>query len=157
MPSKVIVRDFGYARILKELNRTDGVFVTVGVHGEAGSRQVQIATFHELGTPGGLIPQRSFIRSTVDGRRKDIAEVQTKSLDKIVDGKATAEDAAGIVGLWVENAIKKKITSGDPAWPPLKDATIARKGSSRPLIDTGQLRASITHVVTKGEKPKGQI
>ena len=50
-------------------------------------------------------------------------------------------------GAFLEGAIKQKITEGDPSWPPLKPETIKRKGSSKPLIDTGKLRASITHKV----------
>ena len=50
-------------------------------------------------------------------------------------------------GAFLEGAIKQKITQGDPSWPPLKPETIKRKGSSKPLIDTGKLRASITHKV----------
>jgi len=50
-------------------------------------------------------------------------------------------------GVFLEGAIKQKITQGDPSWPPLKPETIKRKGSSKPLIDTGKLRASITHKV----------
>jgi len=50
-------------------------------------------------------------------------------------------------GAFLEGAIKQKITEGDPSWPPLKPETIKRKGSSKPLINTGKLRASITHKV----------
>jgi phage gpG-like protein len=48
---------------------------------------------------------------------------------------------------YLEGEIKKTITAGRSEWKPLKPATIRRKGSSKPLIDTGKLRASITHRV----------
>ncbi|RLI74767.1 hypothetical protein DRO97_05075 [Archaeoglobales archaeon] len=48
-------------------------------------------------------------------------------------------------GAFLEGAIKETITKGRPEWSPLKPETIKRKGSSKPLIDTGKLRASITH------------
>ena len=50
-------------------------------------------------------------------------------------------------GAFLEGKIKEKITEGDPSWASLKPETIKRKGSSKPLIDTGKLRASITHKV----------
>lgn len=50
-------------------------------------------------------------------------------------------------GAFLEGAIKETITKGRSEWPPLKPETIKRKGSSKPLIDTGKLRASITHKV----------
>lgn len=50
-------------------------------------------------------------------------------------------------GAFLEGKIKEKITHSDPSWPPLKPETVKRKGSSKPLIDTGRLRNSITHKV----------
>jgi|Deesub1362B_J571_1020462.scaffolds.fasta_scaffold00499_29 phage gpG-like protein len=50
-------------------------------------------------------------------------------------------------GAFLEGAVKEKITQGDPSWPPLRPETVKRKGSSKPLIDTGKLRTSITHKV----------
>lgn len=51
--------------------------------------------------------------------------------------------ALGEVGTGLENAIVQKIQAGIP--PPLQPETIRRKRSSKPLIDTGQMLASITH------------
>jgi hypothetical protein len=44
--------------------------------------------------------------------------------------------------------IKQRIANGIA--PPNSPYTIARKGSSKPLIDTGQLRNSITYQVEIG-------
>ena len=41
------------------------------------------------------------------------------------------------------DAVRRVLTQAGIA-PPLKPATIARKGSSTPLINTGQLRSAIT-------------
>ena len=57
------------------------------------------------------------------------------------------EQILRVAGAFLEGRIKEKITEGDPDWPPLRPETIKRKGSSKPLIDTGKLRASITHKV----------
>ena len=40
-------------------------------------------------------------------------------------------------------------TSGDGTWPPNAPSTIAAKGSSQPLIDTAQLRKSVSSDVVK--------
>lgn len=48
-------------------------------------------------------------------------------------------------GIHLERAILEKIRSHIP--PPLKPETVRRKGSSTPLIDTGQLIGSITHQI----------
>lgn len=45
--------------------------------------------------------------------------------------------------LSARDAIKLVINRGLPDWPPLKLATIRRKGSSKPLIDHGDLMNSV--------------
>ncbi len=62
------------------------------------------------------------------------------------------EKALRLAGAYLEGKIKEKITNTDPDWPPLKPATIKRKGSSKPLIDTGKLRNSIVHNVELEKK-----
>jgi hypothetical protein len=46
-----------------------------------------------------------------------------------------------------QNVCRAWFTDGRNGWAPNKPATIARKGSDRPLIDTGALRASIVGIV----------
>jgi hypothetical protein len=61
-------------------------------------------------------------------------------------GKIDERKAMGLLGAWASGAIKATISqSGDFA--PLAPSTVKAKGSSRPLIDSGQLNQSITWVV----------
>lgn len=62
------------------------------------------------------------------------------------------EKTLRLAGSYLEGKIKEKITNTDPEWPPLKPETIKRKGSSKPLIDTGKLRNSIVHNVELEKK-----
>jgi len=158
--SRVIVKDLGFKKVMAELQKAGGTHITVGVHADAKPRKdggplaVLVAAANEFGTD--TIPERSFMRSTIDSRRQDIALLTTKLLGQVADGKTLVADASGIIGLWVSNAIKKTIT--DLSEPPNAPSTIARKGSSNPLIDTGQMRASITFAVVEGKKPpKGKV
>jgi len=48
-------------------------------------------------------------------------------------------------GIVAADSVKKYIRNQPPQWPPLKAATIKRKGSSKMLIDHGDLINSITH------------
>lgn len=48
-------------------------------------------------------------------------------------------------GAFMEGEIKKTITSGRPDWKKLNPATIKRKKSSKPLMDTGAMRNAVTH------------
>ena len=51
---------------------------------------------------------------------------------------------AGILGA---NAAKRWFTDPQNGWAANAPATAARKGSERPLIDTAQMRRSITYLV----------
>ena len=48
----------------------------------------------------------------------------------------------------LRDMMKKTINQGRPEWKRLQPKTIARKGSSKPLIDTGDLRNSINYSLT---------
>jgi hypothetical protein len=52
------------------------------------------------------------------------------------------------LGQQMVSDVNQTVRSGAGVPPPLKPATIARKGSSRPLVDTGRLLSAITWVVT---------
>jgi hypothetical protein len=115
----------------------------------------QLGAIHEYGSdvePGapGYVPERSFIRSTIANRRADIAKLVASECKAVLAGLRTPEAALEIVGMQVAAWIKLAVTSGDGIPPPLAESTIARKGSSRPLVDHGQLIAhGVSHIVTK--------
>ena len=99
----------------------------------------EIGAFHELGT--ATIPKRSFLFATIAQHDEAIRKrlrAAAKSLFQM-DGKTDA--LASRLGVLVVGLVKKRIASGIA--PALKVATVDRKGSSKPLIDTGLLRSSI--------------
>jgi hypothetical protein len=57
----------------------------------------------------------------------------------------TTAMALGQMGNFLVGAVRKQIRNGH--FVPLKPATIRRKGSSKPLIDTGQMMNGVTYVV----------
>ena len=74
-------------------------------------------------------------------------------LDEILNPSRIAagiQQAAARVGNYGASEVKKGIVSGAPGgqkFAPLSPITIARKGSSKPLIDKGDLVGSITYQV----------
>lgn len=101
----------------------------------------ELAAIHEFGTED--IPERSFLRATFYGTRNAELRALTARLCKLVlEGKMNVKRAIGIIGAWGARAVKAEIVAGID--PPLQEATIERKGSSTPLIDTGQLLGAIT-------------
>lgn len=148
-----------YARVLA----TQNTKVKVGVlaskggsakHADSDMTLVEIAATHEFGSSDGHVPERSFIRSTLNVRIADeLAEKVTAACKLVVTGKLDADKALALLGTYAASEIKNTITMneadayGEYPYPPLADSTIAAKGSSVPLIDTGQLKNSITYEV----------
>ena len=127
--------------------------ITVGVHAaEAGSSHGEgltvgdIAGFHEFGT--ATVPQRSWCRAWFDERQAFIADTLRTQLQAVIAGKRPIEQAAERIALAFEGDVKRRIAQNIP--PPLAPATIARKGSSVALIDTGALKNAVRGQVKVG-------
>lgn len=130
-----------------------GVIASKGGNAPASSGDislVELAAIHEFGAPAAGIPERSFIRSTMTEKKSELVAVQTKLVGKIIAGSLTVDQALNVLGTWAAAEVKKSITSKDIP-PPLKPKTIAAKGSSKPLVDTGKLLNAISYEVSKGE------
>lgn len=139
--SEVIDRDHGWARATRRLVSLEDADVTVGVHADAGADLATIAAVHEFGSADGDIPERSFLRSTADERRRRYAEQLAQAAGRMVDGQPQGT-AIRAVGEAMAEDVRRKIASGiDPANDP---ETAERKGHGRTLIETGELLRSIT-------------
>lgn len=129
----------------------DRGYVDVGVMGdesyEDGVTVVDVARWAEFGLGQ---PQRSWLRATVDMNRAKINDRIRKEMKAVFQGKRSMRQALDRVGLYVVGLIQQRIADGIE--PANAESTVAQKGSSKPLIDTGQLRGSIssrTRVETK--------
>ncbi len=146
---QVQVNSTGGKGISALLKRLDDGFVNVGIlagtgrHEDSALTVATIGFFHEFGTV--TIPERSFIRSTIQGKSKEIKAVSRAQLKKVINGSTTTEKGLGILGAFTAGLIQEKFTSNN--WAPNTARTELRKGSSTPLIDTGQLRQSISYEV----------
>jgi hypothetical protein len=107
---------------------------------------VDLAVTHEFGVPG-RIPQRSFIRRAFDANRDRYIEMMTKLAQAIYDRKTSVRQALGLMGLQAASDIRNIVRQGAGIPPPNSPATIERKGSSRPLIDTAQMIGAVSHAV----------
>lgn len=157
--SRVEDKDLGLNRIIRTLNKDlDGVVVKVGVQakdkavrrGKGGSIRntdqplAVIAAIHEFGL--GDMPQRSFLRSAYDENLPMIDKMIQRVANGAVFGLGT-NAALNQLGNVVQGMVQRKIVDGP--FVPNSPATIKRKKSSRPLIDTGHLRQSIRYVIER--------
>jgi hypothetical protein len=108
-----------------------------------------IAAVHEFGSPEHGIPERSFLRGGIRRGIPKFQRLNILNLRCVLLGSKTIEQAIGQLGAVAAGEVKREFTAG--TFAPNRPATIARKGSSRPLIDSGSLRQSITWVV-EGEQ-----
>ncbi|MFT9498026.1 hypothetical protein [Anaerosolibacter sp.] len=92
------------------------------------------------------IPARPFFRRTFDaGGKEEISAFIDKLFGQLLNRNLTADNMLKRVGLMYEKMSRKKLTEGP--WKPNAPSTVKKKGSSRPLIDTGRLRASIRYII----------
>lgn len=145
--------DRGWREFQRQLREARTIEVVVGVQqGEMNGDGQQIAEYaaaNEFGTEKA--PERSFMRSAFDENVAELTREMEGRYAQMMRGALTTRAALGLVGLKLQDMIKDKISSNIP--PPNADSTIARKGSSRTLIDTGAMKNSIHYIyrpVTRG-------
>lgn len=144
--------DNGWNHVMEELGELGDLTVEAGVlkedagKKEGGASLVDVAAYNEFGT--GRIPPRPFLRTAADENRKKYGKIAASGISSIISGRTDAHAVAEMVGNTMEGDIKMVI--GDRGkLAPNAPATVRRKGSDAPLIDTGRLRQSIHHKVRK--------
>ncbi len=127
--------DLGYNSFFGALRGLRGQAVKVGVgdapHEPSGTPTDEIAAAHEFGVG---VPERSFLRAWVDEKREQIQARMEKDLS---DTLFSRDDWRKPFGQWCVDQIRARIWANIP--PPLQESTAARKGTTVPLIDSGQL------------------
>ena len=133
-----------FQKMLKELAEKE---VRVGFqHGKAteedGSDICDIAAWNELGTVH--IPARPFLRMSVDDNASKIKSFLQEKKKDLVRG-ISAEQVLKEIGIFQKDLIQEKITDG--SFAPNAASTVKKKGSSKPLIDTGRMRQSVNYEI----------
>lgn len=91
------------------------------------------------------IPERSFLRASHDEHSDDVLKSSERALGQVVTGKMSVEQYMEMVGRDYVTMIKDYIV--ELKTPENHPFTVDRKGSSNPLIDTGNLLSSISYRV----------
>lgn len=115
-----------------------------------GSTNVDKAIWNEFGTKGGAsgggwggpIPERPFMRNTVRNNKNKYLRAMKTEAPRILRGEVGTRQVLSKLGVLGQNDIQDEITSLRS--PPNSPVTIALKGSDNPLIDTGEMRQSVT-------------
>lgn len=122
--------------------------------GQSDGRVIMRAIWNEFGTRGGAsgggwggpVPERPFMRNAMRANEGKYRDAMRTSAAKILDGSTTLASVLTRLGILAQGDIQGEITSLRS--PPNAPVTIERKGSSNPLIDTGEMRQAVTFQVT---------
>ena len=133
-------------KFFAEIDKLKSLEVFVGYQsGDAednGADVAQVAMWNELGT--SHMPSRPFLRMSGDDNVDKINSMCQSSLKEVVNGGG-AEQCLKKLGVFAVSLIQKKIEDG--SFAPNAPSTIAKKGSDKPLIDTGRMRQSTKYVI----------
>ena len=150
--------------LVRELNYLATHKVHIGIFADAkredGAPMLVIAAANEFGAkipkrqarfgdlddenPRGwvIIPERSYLRAWFDENVDALQATMEHLIGQVVEGKISGRAALETIGGYVATHVQAYMV--DLKTPPNAPSTIRRKGSSNPLIDTGQLKDSIT-------------
>ena len=139
MSVEVKLIDHGFDNIIRQALKLDGKGVKVGIRRGKGSHDgtdmLDIAVYNHFGTD--TIPARPFVSDCAEKNAGQIQEAQKRLVYRVYQGGLSADGALAELGAWYVNVQKGHILHG--GWTPNAPATIKRKGSNKPLVDTGQL------------------
>mgnify|MGYP003630161513 FL=1 len=135
--------------------------VKIGVLGDAGKREAtigkdgnqtknsmtnaEIGAVHEFGSFSKNVPKRSFLKAPFFEKKEAFLKQMAGIVDRDI-GKNNGVDKIYSSMAVIGTAIVQQAfhTSGFGKWAPLSPQTIEKKKSASILIDSGQLRKSIT-------------
>ncbi len=95
------------------------------------------------------IPERSFIRSTFDEKNDYWMDFLERQIERVCELEISAREVFERLGAIIVGDIQKKMN--DLRSPKNASLTIANKGSSNPLIDTGELKRRVTWKVVRND------
>lgn len=142
-----------WEKVRRELKSSGNKEVVVGIQkGEVneGVLVAQYATWNEFGTR--TIPSRPFMRSYFDSSVARIERFATNGVAQVLLGKATFLQFLNAAGVFMVDGVKKSISTG--SWVPNATMTVALKGSSKPLVDSGVMINSVTFAIHNYGKSK---
>jgi len=125
--------------------------VKVGLpNGEAAGDIIKIGIYNHFGTKGGAsgggwggpIPERPFLANAMRDNKGKYREGMQTAARAILAGEYDMRGALSKLGVLAQGDVQAEITA--LSTPPNSPVTIALKGSSNPLIDSGEMRSSVT-------------
>lgn len=91
------------------------------------------------------IPERAFLRNGYDENKDEVLNKVEQIIGDVIGGNMTESQFYDVIGLLLSSKIKDYARELDS--PPNHPYTVDKKGSSNPLISSGEMIGSITYRV----------
>jgi hypothetical protein len=147
MAGRTILLDRGWSKLRRNALGLNGRAVKVGLLANSGSRDgvsiVDYAAFNEFGTE--TIPARPFMRKAADDNEAAAIAYARRLSGLLMAGRLSPDGVLDAMGLWFQARIRTTIRTAFRWAVPNAPSTIRRKGSTRPLIDTGAMHGAVNY------------
>ena len=138
----------GFLERFKEIGKPK-VYIGVpasknGMH-EGGINMATLLALHVLGAPSRGIPQRDPLRPPLIANAQRYTDLLALGLKNALSDGTDPKLVYEKIGIVATNDVYDYFVTGN--FKPLNQKTIDRKGSSKPLIDSEELRGAISYEV----------
>ena len=106
------------------------------------------ATVQEFGSGDGRVPARRWLTKGIEDNGQAVQAAMAAAAAAVLDRRVSKPAAVDNLGADVADIVRAHVNSANFP-PPLKPATVARKGHAKAMVDSGKMMQSITHRVNK--------
>jgi hypothetical protein len=151
MASRVRDVDKGFRRVVRqfrEANLEAAAGYPVGTTGTLASEGTPIWLYmaiNEEGAPSASIPARPFMSEAWEANVDRYTRIADAGIAQVLVGRTKVRDVMLLVAAEMSNDIKRSIATG--SFVPNAPSTVGRKGSTRPLFDTGAALSAVAFEV----------
>ena len=117
------------------------------IHKDSKINMATLLAIHVLGAPSRGIPQRDPLRPPLIANAQRYTDLMAQGIKNALANGTDPNIVYEKIGIVAVNDVNDYFVNG--SFKPLNQKTIDRKGSSKPLIDTEELRGAITYEVRK--------
>lgn len=115
------------------------------IHKDSKINMATLLALHVLGAPSRGIPQRDPLRPPLVANAQRYTDLLALGLKNALANGTDPKLVYEKIGIVATNDVKDYFITGN--FKALSEKTIKAKGSSKPLLDTGELRNSISYEV----------
>lgn len=146
---RITSRGLSFNQLASNAHKLAAKAINVGVLRTAGKEKdgtdlVAVAAYNEFGTKN--IPARPFLRIASDKNKAKWERLMAGVANRVVVNQMGIDQARNLLGNQAVGDVQKVIGNRG-LLKPNNPATVKKKGSDAPLIDTGNLRQSISFEV----------